>query len=440
MEQFETLLGKENPILASIRSRGFREPSEIQWKAIPEVLAGRDVVAGASTGSGKTLAFAVGLIKDAKKDYGVQGLVLTPTRELAEQIVKELTHFSGEKNLDVIAVYGGVSINNQIKELESAEIVVATPGRILDHISRRSIDLSRVNTLVLDEADRMLDMGFIEDVEKIISHCPRKRQTLLFSATISPEIFHIAEKYLHIPVEVSAEPHVDPTKLSQIYYDVDDSLKFSLLSHLLKHEQGKKFIVFCNTRNNVDFVSHNLEMNGIHVLAIHGGFSQDKRNKIIERFHGQSSGTLIATDVAARGLDIKDISHVYNYDSPPNKKEYIHRIGRTARAGMEGKVINIVASRDHENFQQIMDGELPINHAETPYVEKVRIRVVGRGFSRGGFSRSGRFSKGGHRYRVHERSGRPDRHHTRSTHRSSHRERSHDRSSYGIGSKKLRNF
>lgn len=390
MPQFEILLGKENPILGSIRSRGFTEPSEIQRKAIPYVLEGRDVIAGASTGSGKTLAFAVGLVKNVKKDFGIQGLVLTPTRELAEQIVKELTHFSNEKKLHVLAIYGGVSITNQMKQLYHTEIVVATPGRILDHLSRHSVDLSRVNTLVLDEADRMLDMGFIDDVKKIISYCPRQRQTLLFSATISPEVFHIAEKYLRDPVEISAEPHVDPAKLTQIYYDVEDSLKFSMLCHLLKNESAHKVIVFCNTRNNVDFVSHNLQGNGIDVMAIHGGFSQDKRNKIIEQFHTQHAGVLIATDVAARGLDIKNISHIYNYDSPPNKKEYIHRIGRTARAGNEGKVINIIASRDHENFQQIMDGELPIEHVETPYVEKVRIQVLG-GNNR--YQRGGRFSR-----------------------------------------------
>lgn len=432
MEQFETLLGKENPILGSIRIRGFTEPSEIQWKAIPYVLEGRDVIAGASTGSGKTLAFAVGLVKNVKKDFGIQGLVLTPTRELAEQIVRELTHFASEKKLHVLAVYGGVSITNQMKQLRSAEIVVATPGRMLDHLSRRSINLNRVNTLVLDEADRMLDMGFIEDVEKIISNCPRNRQTLLFSATISPEVFHIAKKYLRDPVEISAEPHVDPTKLTQIYYDVDDSLKFSLLCHLLKNESAQKVIVFCNTRNNVDFVSYNLQGNGIEVMAIHGGFSQDKRNKIIERFHSKPSGILIATDVAARGLDIKDISHIYNYDSPPNKKEYIHRIGRTARAGSEGKVINIIASRDHENFQQIMDGELPIEHAETPYVEKVRIQVFGRPNR---YQRGGRFSR--ERYSDSNQGRRPRYNTGGQTHFQGHNQRGRPqrRRSNSIGSK-----
>jgi ATP-dependent RNA helicase DeaD len=252
-------------------------------------------------------------------------------------------------------------------------------------------------------------------------------------------VFHIAKKFLKHPVEVSAEPHVDPQKLSQIYYDIDDPLKFSLLLHLLKHEESKKVIIFCNTRNNVDFVANNLERNNIPVMAIHGGFSQDKRNRIIEEFHHKKSSVLIATDVAARGLDIRDISHVYNYDIPPNKKEYVHRIGRTARAGKEGKVINIIASRDHENFQQIMmHNEFNIQREEAPYIERVQIhraqqrgRFQGRGFSRGGFSHR-RPSFRGER-RDHHR-GRGDSRHREGRERSrdhsrgsSHRRDSHDR-------------
>ncbi|MEK6872296.1 MAG: DEAD/DEAH box helicase [Nanoarchaeota archaeon] len=419
MKQFEILLGKDNPVLDSIRIRGYSAPSEIQEKAIPAILEGKDVIAGASTGSGKTLAFAVGLIRNVRKDYGIQGLVLTPTRELAEQITKELTHFAGTKKLDIVSVYGGVSILHQMKRLANADIVVATPGRMLDHLARNSLNLKHVNTLVLDEADRMLDMGFIEDVEKIISFCQKKRQTLLFSATISNDIVHIAQKYMHQPIEISAEPHVDPTKLTQIYYDVDDNMKYSLLHHLLKEDASHKVIVFCNTRNNVDFLAHNLARSGIDVWAIHGGFSQDKRNKIIETFHHKKASVLIATDVAARGLDIKDISHIYNYDIPPNKKEYIHRIGRTARAGSEGRVINVVASRDHENFQQIMSGDLPIRHEPTPPVERVRIEVihhrsVGGRFSGGGRSGGRNHSRGGGGYRggrgsSHRHAGRDSR-------------------------------
>ncbi|MBT4135262.1 DEAD/DEAH box helicase [archaeon] len=374
MEQFEILLGKENPLLKSVTERGFTVPSEIQLKSIPEILKGRDVIAGASTGSGKTLAFAAGLIKNTKKDFGVQTLVLTPTRELAEQISTELLDFSRHKDLDVVAIYGGVPINPQMRRLSDADIVVGTPGRILDHIQRNSIDLSRVNTLVLDEADRMLDMGFRDDVEMIISYCPGKRQTLLFSATISQDIALLAKHHMKDPLEISAEPHVDPSKLEQVYYDVGDNLKYSLLMHLIENEKSKLVMIFCNTRRNVDFVANNLKFMGVDALPIHGGFSQEKRTRILENFNSNKAHVLVCTDVAARGLDIKGVSHVYNYDIPPSKEEYIHRIGRTARAGKEGKVINILASRDYDNFSNLRQGDFNIVLEETPYVQRVRIR------------------------------------------------------------------
>ncbi len=374
MEQFTKLLGINNPILKSISDRGFRVPTEIQEKSIPEILKENDVIAGASTGSGKTLAFAAGLIKNIKKDYGIQGLVLTPTRELAEQVANEISDFSQNKDLNVISVYGGVSITDQIRRLTSAEIVVGTPGRILDHINRNSIDLSLVNTLVLDEADRMLDMGFRDDVEKIISNCPNKRQTMLFSATISQDIILLAQRYMKNPMEILAEPNVDPAKLEQVYYDIEDNLKYSLLKHLLENEKSKLAIIFCNTRKNVDFVANNLKFMGIESLPIHGGFSQEKRTRILKSFYSKEIQVLIATDVAARGLDIKGVSHIYNYDIPPSKEEYIHRIGRTARAGKDGKVINLLTSRNYENFQNLMAGEFKIIQKTPPFIKRARIR------------------------------------------------------------------
>jgi len=374
MEKFERLLGSNNPLLKSVTKRGFTVPSEIQEKSIPKIIEGHDVIAGASTGSGKTLAFAAGLINNVKKNYGIQGLVLTPTRELAEQITTELMDFAKHKDLDVLAVYGGISISTQIKRLGYADIVVGTPGRMLDHINRNSIDLSHVNTLVLDEADRMLDMGFRDDVKKIINKCPKKRQTLLFSATISDDVFYLIKGHMKNPIEISAKPHVDPKKLEQVYYDVEDGLKYSLLKHLLENEKSKLVMIFCNTRKNVDFVANNLNMMGIVALPIHGGYTQDKRNKIMEDFHSKNAHVLIATDVAARGLDIGGVSHVYNYDLPPNAKEYTHRIGRTARAGNEGKVINILSSRDYENFRNIKIGDFKIKAVEMPYVQKVRLK------------------------------------------------------------------
>ena len=374
MEAFEKILGPDNPLLNSIKSKGFYAPTEIQEKSIPVILKEKDIIAGASTGSGKTFAFAVGLIKNTKKNFGVQGLVLTPTRELAEQVANELSTFSKHKGLKIISVYGGVSITKQMHEITRAEIVVGTPGRILDHLSRNSIDFKLLNTLVLDEADRMLDMGFKDDVTKIIANCPKKRQTLLFSATLSQDIVFLAQKYMEKPVEISAEPRVDPKKLEQVFYDVPDNMKFSLLKHLLENEKSELVLIFCNTRRNVEFIANNLSRMGIKAVGLHGGFSQDKRNKLLEQFNSRKVDVLIATDVAARGLDIKGVSHVYNYDSSPTENEYIHRIGRTARAGEKGKVINILASRDYENFNNILKGDLQIKQEKTPFVKRAFIK------------------------------------------------------------------
>tara|TARA_Y100000034_G_C6902991_1_gene418132 strand:+ start:899 stop:2437 length:1539 start_codon:yes stop_codon:yes gene_type:complete len=375
--KFEKLLGKDSPLFRAILDRGFDEPSEIQEKSIPAIMNGKDVIAGAATGSGKTLAFASGLVKNVEKDKGIQGLVLTPTRELAEQITKELIDFAKYKDLNVVSVYGGVSIYNQVKMLPNAEIVVATPGRILDHLEKGNIDLSRVNTFVLDEADRMFEMGFVDDVERIIREVPIKRQTLLYSATISPDVIRLSKKYLKAPVEINAVVHVDPKKLTQIYYDVEDHLKFSLLKYLLENKKSGLVMIFCNTRKNVDFVSKNLGFMGMDVVPIHGGFTQDKRNRFLEMFNSEKNKIkiLVATDVAARGLDIKGVTHVYNYDIPLSPSEYTHRIGRTARAGKDGKVINILTSRHYENFQPIIESkDYNIKQEEPPHVERVRIR------------------------------------------------------------------
>ena len=374
MERFRKL-GIREHLIKSIAEARFEHPSEIQEKSIPYVLEGRDVIAKASTGSGKTLAFASAIIHECKKGQGIQSLILTPTRELAEQITKEIKRFSKYNPLNIISIYGGISITPQIEELYKADVVVGTPGRILDHIERRTINLSRVKILVLDEADRMLDMGFREDVERIISRCPKKRQTLLFSATMFADVVLLAQKYLNNPIEVSAEQYVDPSKMTQVYYDIPDGMKFSLLVHLLKHEDAKLVMVFCNTRNNVDFVANNLKANNIEALPIHGGFSQEKRNKVMEKFHSNKIQILVCTDVAARGLDIKGVSHVYNYDIPKESKEYLHRIGRTARAGKEGKVINIVTNRDYENFSNVENDnpDIEIKNEKTPFINRARI-------------------------------------------------------------------
>ncbi len=405
MESFRKL-GISEKFIEIIEKAGFKEPSEIQERTIPLALAGKDIIGGSATGSGKTLVFATSIIEYIQRGNGIQALILTPTRELAEQVGKVFIKFSSFKNLQIAIVYGGVGMGPQINALQKSEIVVGTPGRILDHLSRGTINLKKVRILVLDEADRMLDMGFIEDVEKIISQCPKERQTMLFSATISSDIEHIAKRHMKTPINIEVESYVKPEFLEQIYYDVPKEIKFSLLVHLLKMEREGLVMVFCNTRQNTDFVARNLMINGIEAEAIHGGLSQQKRNMIMGKFHSGKVYVLICTDVAARGLDIKGVSHVYNYDIPKTSKEYIHRIGRTARAGKEGIAISLVSERDYNNFRNVLKNpELKIKQENMPQdIQRAKIRLFERreksGFSRrgmrgglGGKERGGRFGE-----------------------------------------------
>lgn len=375
MEQFKKL-GLCEHVLKVISNKKFEKPSEIQEKTIPLVLEGKDVIAGSATGSGKTLAFGAGLIKNTEKGEGVQSLILTPTRELAEQVASSLEEFAYYKELEVVPVYGGVSMVNQVKRLAYADIVVATPGRLLDHIRSRSIDLAKIKFLVLDEADRMWDMGFKDDVAKIVNACPKTRQTLLFSATISGDLADFAGKYMKAPVEIAVESYVDTSKLKQVYYDVRDGEKFSLLVHLLKAESDSLVMIFCNTRRNADFVAKNLKENGVAAQAIHGGMDQSKRTRILKGFSDAKVNIIVCTDVAARGLDIPGVSHVYNYDLPKDHRDYIHRIGRTARAGSKGVAVNILASRDYDAFSAIQrhNENMSVKRAMTPKFERVPVK------------------------------------------------------------------
>jgi ATP-dependent RNA helicase DeaD len=378
MEKF-TNLGLSRELTDVLKQFNFKEPSEIQEKAIPLALAGKDIIGGSATGSGKTLAFASAIIENLKPNMNIQALVLTPTRELAEQVAMSIRNFGKNKRLNVLAVYGGVNIEPQTRKISTADIIVGTPGRIIDHINRGTLRLDHVKFLVLDEVDRMFDMGFSRDVERIINECPENRQTMMFSATISQGIDYLSKKYTKNPIEISVQSYVDPSKLEQIYYDVPDSRKFSLLVHLLKQEKSNLVLVFCNTRRNVDFVTDNLIMAGVKAKAIHGGLDQKKRLNVLNEFKKKFTDVLVCTDVAARGLDIDNVSHVYNYDVSKDPKDYTHRIGRTARAGKEGKAITILASRDYENFGTLTQSEeVKITFTELPEIEIVRIRMDSR--------------------------------------------------------------
>jgi len=401
LEEFKKLGLKEN-LLKVLAELGFTHPTEIQKKSIPLVLEGKNVIGSAATGSGKTLAFGAGIFNVAEANKGVQALVLVPTRELCEQVANSLKLFSKNYDFKIAEVYGGVSLENQVRKIKTSEIVVGTPGRILDHLRRGSLNLDKIKILVLDEADRMVDMGFLPDVEKIIQACSKARQTLMFSATISSDVEYIARKYIGKTINISAESNVDPSKLTQIFYDVPTNVKFSLLFHLLNEEKSDLVMVFCNTRRNADIVAKNLKRFELDAVAIHGGLTQNRRNSIMENFHSSKTKILICTDVAARGLDIKEVSHVYNYDIPPSIQEYIHRIGRTARAGKDGKAVSLVCKNDYLNFQNVRDGSTSeIVQKELPEFETVAPR-----FSQDKYSDNKRSFRGRDNFRGRSSGGR----------------------------------
>ena len=356
-----------------IKEIGFKELTPIQAKCVPEILNGKDVVGQAETGSGKTLAFCLPILTRVKPRGKLQVLVLTPTRELCIQVTNVFQDLGEKLGIKTTSVYGGVSITPQIKNIPVSQVVVGTPGRILDHINRGTIDFKNVQFLVLDETDKMLDMGFIEDVERIISHIPRSRQTLMFSATIDENVNRIAKRHLGKPVIFKTKPLVDTKKLKQVYYDIYKQRdKFSLLVHLLKNCTSGLAIVFCGTRKETDVVSKNLRRQGINASAIHGGMTQKKRQISLEKLREEKIDVLVATDVAARGLDIKNVTHVYNYDVPKTPKEYIHLIGRTARAGTNGDAVTLLTRRDHDNFRRVQsDQKLDIQNADFPRFKRV---------------------------------------------------------------------
>lgn len=357
-----------DPKLAkAVSDLGFTEMTEIQEKCIPEIRLGKDLVGQSSTGSGKTLAFGLPILEKIEKGKGIQVLILTPTRELCVQVCDAMNDFAKYSHIKSIGVFGGVNINPQIQELRFAEIVVGTPGRILDHTERGTINYKKIKFLVLDEADKMFEMGFVEDVEEIISHVPKERQTLLFSATIDSGIQRLVRKHLKDPVSVKGQFRVDRSLLKQFYYEVKREEKFSLLAHLLKQNRIGLSLIFTGTRREADIVARNLQKNGFDATAIHGGHAQNKRLRALESLRKGHISALVATDVAARGLDIKNVNYVYNYDVPRTSDEYIHRIGRTARAGEQGAAITLLCGQDHMNFRAVMrDRSIEIKREENP--------------------------------------------------------------------------
>lgn len=385
-----------NELIESLSRQGIKSPTKIQAEVIMDAMAGHDIQAQSETGSGKTLAFALPMIEKVEKGRGIQALVLAPTRELARQITEEFFKFSKHKNIYTLPVYGGASINIQIAGLRRSEIIIGTPGRIMDLLERGNLKFDNLKFLVLDEADRMLDMGFVKDIERIHRQIPKKVQTMFFSATYPGEIKDIARRYLNNPKRVVVHSTLAKGKLLQYYYDIRKNDKFSLLLHLLKKEESNLCLVFCKTKRMTEAVSKNLYRHGVKAKALNGDMSQSQRDHVVDEFKDARINVLVATDVAARGIHVQDISHVYNYDAPDSPETYTHRIGRTARAGKTGISINLVSEFDHDEFGRIMrERGQEIQKMSANDFERVDFKnpESSRG-GRGGFQRGGGFRRG----------------------------------------------
>jgi len=336
-------------LMKDLEYNGFKTPMPVQEMAIPMLMEGRDLMTQAKTGTGKTLAFGIPIIERTDvNSHDVQSLILAPTRELAEQVAGEMRKIGYNKKVKTAAVYGGKSITDQARMLQSgAQVVVGTPGRIIDMIDRRLLKLQHVRILVLDEADRMLDMGFIDDIRKIISHVPRERQTMLFSATIPQRIQDLARTIMKDPEMISVSPEeLTVAEIEQYYYEIDSNRKFDAFMEVIMKETPSSAIVFCNTKRWAETLGRLMRKKGLRTEALHGDLTQGQRDHVMEGFRNRRFEFLVATDVAARGLDIDDVSHIFNYDIPREKENYIHRIGRTGRAGKKGKAITFIAPHE----------------------------------------------------------------------------------------------
>lgn len=349
-------LGLSEPLLRAIGELGYEEPTPIQAGTIQRVTEGADVIAQAQTGTGKTAAFALPIID--RLDLGVrtpQALIMTPTRELAVQVAEACHTYGKYRHVTVLPVYGGQPIGRQLSALHrGVQIIVGTPGRLLDHIKRGTLDLSGVRSVVLDEADEMLDMGFIEDIESILQETPGERQTLLFSATMPSEIVGLARKYMRNPQTVSIAAERMTVQLTrQVYYEVGGRDKFEVLGRVMDFEKPTSAIIFCRTKSAVDDLGQRLTARAYPAETLHGDLSQVQRDRVMGRFRSNQVEILVATDVAARGLDIEHVSHVINYDIPLDPESYVHRIGRTGRAGRTGTAVTLVTPRERRQLRTI---------------------------------------------------------------------------------------
>ncbi|MES9963960.1 MAG: ATP-dependent RNA helicase RhlE [Candidatus Sedimenticola sp. 20ELBAFRAG] len=411
---FETL-GLSADILRAVKEQGYSEPTPIQRQAIPVVLQGKDILAGAQTGTGKTAGFTLPLLEllhehaQGKGNRPIRALVITPTRELAAQVGESVETYGKHLPLRSTVIFGGVKINPQIEKLRhGVDILVATPGRLLDHAQQKTLDLSHVEILVLDEADRMLDMGFIHDIKRVLKLLPRQRQNLLFSATYSNEIKQLANELLNKPelIEVARRNTAAET-VAQTVYPVDKGRKREMLSHMIGANNWQQVLVFTRTKHGANRLAQQLERDGLSAAAIHGNKSQGARTRALAGFKSNDIRVLVATDIAARGLDIDQLPHVVNFELPNVPEDYVHRIGRTGRAGNEGEAISLVCVDELKllrDIERLLKRDIPKEIIPGYEVDpSIKAEPIQNG--RGGRQQQGRGNRsgGGHRETEHKR-------------------------------------
>lgn len=428
---FDTL-GLAEPLLKALRDQGYDQPTPIQQQAIPAVLAGGDLLAGAQTGTGKTAGFTLPLLhklagahplKDSRGRYAIRALILTPTRELAAQVEESVRTYGKYLKLSSMVMFGGVGMQPQIDRLKrGVDILVATPGRLLDHHQQGTLDLSHVQYFVLDEADRMLDMGFIHDIKKVLAVLPPKKQSLLFSATFSDEIKTLAERLLNKPAVIEvARRNATADTIAQKVHPVDRESKKDLLTHLIKSQDWHQVLVFTRMKHGANRLTEHLVKSGITAMAIHGNKSQGARTKALADFKTGELQVLVATDIAARGIDIDQLPHVVNYELPNVPEDYVHRIGRTGRAGAQGEAVSLVCVdelaflRDIEKLikrpipKEVVPGFEPDPHAKPEPIQIGR-RTLNGGLGRSGGGGGGGGGSGGNRPPRPAGQGKPQQH------------------------------
>ncbi len=369
-------LGLSDSMIESLRQKGFEEPTPIQAKTIPHIIKNeKDLIGKAQTGTGKTAAFGIPLVENIIPDAGkIQAIILTPTRELAIQVSEEIHSFCGKNQTKIIAIYGGQSIDRQIQRLKrGVDIVVGTPGRVLDHLNRKTMNISEVSYIVLDEADEMLNMGFIDDIETILKMAPKQKRMILFSATMPSHIQNLAKKYMgeYDLIEAKTD-QLSKDNIQQIYFEVSQEDKFEALFRIIDIEDSFYGLVFCRTKVDADEIAHKLTNRGCRSESLHGDLSQGQREKILQQFRNKKITVLVATDVAARGIDIDDLTHVINYSIPQDPESYVHRIGRTGRAGKTGIAITLVTHSEYRKLTTIERvAKTTITKQKIPNIKKV---------------------------------------------------------------------